>query len=103
MIIIVKDRMRKQPQNSTSVSPLEKKASMGEVDAMIQLADQYDHIGEPQKAFLWYEKGAIAGDPGAMYMICRMYEAGRGVAQDHQLGAIWCQKARARTGIRGSW
>lgn len=55
-----------------------------------------DHV----QAFQWFSKGAQAGDPLALYNVCRLSIQGIGTTVNYSLAFQWCSKA-AESG--GSW
>ena len=49
-----------------------------------------------RKAMEWYEKGAAAGNSGAMINIGWLYQNGWGVPQDYVKAREWYEKAAAK-------
>ena len=60
-------------------------------------ADIYEELGQHERSFKWYLRGAKGGDPDAMTSLGVCYRYGRGVAQDLRAGVWWYREA-ARLG-----
>lgn len=70
-------------------------------EAMYNLGEQYRYghgvAQDFQRAFLWYELAAEAGNADAMVGLGDMYDSGYGVPQDYFKAREWFEKAAARS------
>ncbi len=70
------------------------KAEGGDADAQWFTAEMFLTGGEPQEAFLWYEKAALQGHPAAQAAMGEFCELGKhGAAKDPDKAADWYRKA----------
>ncbi len=64
------------------IDEIERAAKDGKVEAYGYLADLFStRLDNPVEAFLWYQKGADAGDAYAQYQLAQMYCEGIGISQ----------------------
>ena len=90
------DAFKRKPENA--VKYYELASGQGMIDAMFNLANLYE-MGCPgmepdlKEAFFWRKKCADAGDAEACYLLGRMYQTGKGVAEDICLSKEYLSKS----------
>jgi hypothetical protein len=80
------------------VALLQRSASLGETQAMLELGDFYSHNGNGYKrdnaeAAYWFDQAAAAGDLDGMLNLGTRYYMGMGVPINEEFAALWFGKA----------
>ena len=86
------------PEAPARAIPLLRAAAEASVrEAMFDLAVSYDSgIGveeDPRRAFLWYLRAAVRGDPDAVGMVANYTATGRGTEVDDDAALVWYELA----------
>jgi len=92
------ERKLHRRQFDQGLAALRDAGELGELHAMLALADIYGQDGEghrrnDKEAFYWFSKAAIAGSADGMLNLAICYYTGAGVDADDQLAAKWFTNA----------
>lgn len=79
--------------DKTALAELLSRAEKNEVKAQLWLGNAYYGDKNYEKAIVWYEKAAEAGDRGAQNNLGERYKDGEGVAKDYEKSFYWLSKA----------
>lgn len=84
------------PVQANPTSDLRTQANRGDLDAMFGLGNTLANAGNDAEAVKWFTNASIRQHIKSMNALGYMYEAGRGVIQDHSEAAEWYRKAMMR-------
>ena len=91
-----KKGMGPQDESLHFIEWMEQAAKTGSIQAMLILAKLYytvEDVKDDQKLYYWTKRAADAGNAGAMYSLCLLYNEGIGVEKNPYKSFEWLEKA----------